>query len=110
MLQSFGVSYIHRLIGKIDNDKIILNFSSTLKIADEKFSKCTFIFSRDPENFKATETKTITTDTITSSKNMDENKSSVFEEKLEKLKSLYEGNLITKKEYDAKRNEILDSY
>ena len=33
-----------------------------------------------------------------------------IEEKLKKLKSLYEGNLITKEEYDSKRNEILDSY
>ncbi len=41
-------------------------------------------------------------------KNKDNNKSNEIETKLRKLKLLYEDELITQEEYDAKRKEILD--
>ena len=44
----------------------------------------------------------------TSKKSIQKNNKDSLEERLKKLKSLYEKNLITKEEYDLKRKEILD--
>ena len=43
-----------------------------------------------------------------SKKSIKENNNDSLVEKLKKLKSLFETNLITKEEYDEKRKEILD--
>ena len=44
-----------------------------------------------------------------SNKNTDNNQEDSIKDKLKKLKALFEDDLITQDEYDAKRKEILDA-
>ena len=57
---------------------------------------------------KKIEKKTSSTST-TSKKSIQKNNEVSLEERLKKLKSLFEKELITQEEYDTKRNEILDA-
>ena len=57
---------------------------------------------------KTTEKKIEKKSSSTSKKSIQKNNKDSLEERLKKLKSLYEENLITKEDYDIKRKEILD--
>jgi hypothetical protein len=74
------------------------------KEIDDKCIKKTKEIDNNVSNKKTTNENS---ETI-SKKSIKENNNDSLEEKLKKLKFLFETNLITKKEYDEKRKEILD--
>lgn len=71
---------------------------------DDKCIKKTKEIDNNVSNKKTTNEKS----EIVNNKVANENKNDSFEERLKKLKSLYDKELITKEEYDAERKEILD--
>jgi len=52
-LKSAGPGYYHRLVGEVEPDMITVNFITDLKIAEEVYGDCKFIFSRNPEKIIA---------------------------------------------------------
>ena len=71
---------------------------------DDKCIKKTKKINNNVSNKKTTNEKS----EDVSNKVVPENKNNSFEERLKKLKSLYDQELITKEEYDAERKEVLD--
>ena len=102
-----GVIFIETSTGVVEQH---LNFETkkgyTLQ-DKEKISEYKIIKSSNKKN--STECNSKIKKNEISNKNTDNNQEDSIKDKLKKLKTLFEDDLITQDEYDAKRKEILDA-